>query len=207
MDGRPARGTFSFEAAANSSNGFLGSSLGHKDFALSLAADHLHGGIWLGFYGGGISYFADGHIQETYTAADGLGAGTVTNLQAEKDGTLWVATDSGLSRMKNGRFITLQSPERVTLRSYSLDHSGRRSFVLVVYPMWADATSRSEMDTLDCRSGQESGGEADGPPNSFRQRGRSNRVRAISGYRRIIHWSRNPWMGGSGSCLGRRECD
>src|SRR6266403_1840460 len=53
-------------------------SLGHKDFALSLAADHLHGGIWLGFYGGGISYFADGHIQKTYTAADGLGAGTVT---------------------------------------------------------------------------------------------------------------------------------
>ena len=82
-------------------------SLGHKDFALSLAADHLRGGLWLGFYGGGISYFSDGRIQETYTVANGLGAGTVTHLQVEKDGTLWAATDSGLSRMNNGRFVTL----------------------------------------------------------------------------------------------------
>lgn len=82
-------------------------SLGHKDFALSLAADHLRGGLWLGFFGGGISYFADGHIQETYTAADRLGNGSVTSLQVEKDGTLWAATDGGLSRMKNRHFITL----------------------------------------------------------------------------------------------------
>src|SRR5260370_336852 len=82
-------------------------SLRQKDFALSLAADHLRGGIWLGFSRGGISHFADGHIQETYAAADGLGNGSVTNLQVEKDGTLWAATDGGLSRMKNGRFVTL----------------------------------------------------------------------------------------------------
>ena len=82
-------------------------SLGHKDFAISLAADPSRGGIWLGFFGGGISYFADGKIQETYSSEKGLGAGSVTNLQVEKDGVLWAATDSGLSRMKNGRFATL----------------------------------------------------------------------------------------------------
>ena len=82
-------------------------SLGHKDFAISLAADPSRGGIWLGFFGGGISYFADGKIQETYSSAKGLGAGSVTNLQVEKDGALWAATDSGLSRMKNGHFATL----------------------------------------------------------------------------------------------------
>jgi len=81
--------------------------LGHKDFALSLAADPLRGGIWLGFYRGGISHFADGRIQETYTAADGLANGSVGNLQVERDGTLWAATDGGLSRMKNGHFATL----------------------------------------------------------------------------------------------------
>jgi PAS domain S-box-containing protein len=81
--------------------------LGHRDFALSLAADPLRGGIWLGFYQGGISHFADGRIQETYTAADGLGNGSVGNLQVERDGTLWAATDGGLSRMKNGHFATL----------------------------------------------------------------------------------------------------
>ena len=81
--------------------------LGHKDFALSLAADPLRGGIWLGFYQGGISHFADGRIQEIYTAADGLANGSVGNLQVERDGTLWAATDGGLSRMKNGHFATL----------------------------------------------------------------------------------------------------
>jgi len=81
--------------------------LGHKDFAISLAADPSRGGIWLGFFGGSIYYFANGKIQETYSSAKGLGAGSVTNLQVEKDGALWAATDSGLSRMKNGRFATI----------------------------------------------------------------------------------------------------
>jgi signal transduction histidine kinase/ligand-binding sensor domain-containing protein len=66
--------------------------LGHKDFALSLAADPLRGGIWLGFYEGGISHFA---------------GGPGGNLQVERDGTLWAATDGGLTRMKNGHFATL----------------------------------------------------------------------------------------------------
>ena len=82
-------------------------SLGHRDFAISLAADPSRGGIWLGFFDGGISYFVSGKIQEMYSSAKGLGAGTVTNLQVEKDGALWAATDSGLSRMKNGRFATI----------------------------------------------------------------------------------------------------
>jgi len=82
-------------------------SLGHRDFAISLAADPSRGGIWLGFFDGDISYFVSGKIQEMYSSAKGLGAGTVTNLQVEKDGALWAATDSGLSRMKNGRFATI----------------------------------------------------------------------------------------------------
>ena len=82
-------------------------SLGHKDFALSLAADPSRGGLWIGFFEGGISYFSGGTIRETLTAADGLGAGTVTSLQVENDGTLWAATDNGLSRVKGGRIVTL----------------------------------------------------------------------------------------------------
>jgi PAS domain S-box-containing protein len=81
--------------------------VGHKDFALSLAADPSRGGVWIGFFGGGISYFAGDKIQERYSSAEGLGAGSVTNLQVDKDGVLWAATDSGLSRMKNGRFVTI----------------------------------------------------------------------------------------------------
>jgi signal transduction histidine kinase/ligand-binding sensor domain-containing protein len=82
-------------------------SLGHKDFALSLAADPSKSGIWIGFFEGGISYFSGGKIRETLTAANGLGSGAISHLQVEKDGTLWAATENGLSRMKDGRFITL----------------------------------------------------------------------------------------------------
>ena len=42
-------------------------------------------------------------------AADGLGQGRVNDLQSDADGTLWAATDGGLSRVKNGRVVTLNS--------------------------------------------------------------------------------------------------
>ena len=41
-------------------------SIGHKDGAQSLAADRSTGGLWLGFDGGGVAYFSDGQIKETY---------------------------------------------------------------------------------------------------------------------------------------------
>jgi signal transduction histidine kinase/ligand-binding sensor domain-containing protein len=82
-------------------------SLGHRDFALSLAPDPSRGGLWLGFFEGGVSYFSRGEIRETLTPANGLGSGAVSQLQVEKDGVLWAATENGLSRMKEGHFITL----------------------------------------------------------------------------------------------------
>ncbi len=122
-------------------------SLGHKDFALSLAADHLHGGIWLGFFGGGISYFAEGHIRETYTAADGLGNGSVTDLQVEKDGTLWAATDGGLSRMKNGHFVTLSRENGLPCNPiHWMIQDDDHSFWLYT-PCGLVSLPRSEMDT------------------------------------------------------------
>jgi len=84
-------------------------SLGHKDSAEALTADAVRGGLWLGFYDGGIEHFADSKVQASYTAADGLGKGRVNNLRIEQDGTLWAATEGGLSRLKDGRFFTLGS--------------------------------------------------------------------------------------------------
>jgi signal transduction histidine kinase/ligand-binding sensor domain-containing protein len=79
------------------------------DYAEALAADPLHGGLWLGFSSGGIAYFADGHVHQSYATADGLGAGWVAHLRLDNDGTLWAATAGGLSRLKNGHFATLSS--------------------------------------------------------------------------------------------------
>ena len=81
--------------------------LGHKDYASASFVDPLHGGLWLGFFQGGLVYFMNGQIRAAYTVAEGLGEGRVNDLYADRDGVLWAATEGGLSRLKNGRVATL----------------------------------------------------------------------------------------------------
>ncbi len=83
--------------------------LGNNGSALALIGDRTRGGLWLGFFKGGIAYFTDGGIRESYSTANGLGGGRVTSLRLDPDGTLWAATEGGLSRLKNGRVATLTS--------------------------------------------------------------------------------------------------
>jgi signal transduction histidine kinase len=83
--------------------------LGREDFAFSVLPDSLRGGLWLGFLRGGLSYFKDGQVRASYAGSDGLGEGLVDGLQLDGDGTLWAATDGGLSRVKNKRVATLTS--------------------------------------------------------------------------------------------------
>ncbi|HXQ73434.1 MAG TPA: two-component regulator propeller domain-containing protein [Pyrinomonadaceae bacterium] len=83
------------------------SSLGHTDHASVLAADSLHGGLWIGFFLGGIAYFKDGRIQASYGAQEGLAPGRVSDFLQDGDGTLWIGTEGGLSRLKGGRLVTL----------------------------------------------------------------------------------------------------
>ena len=85
------------------------SSLGHNDFAPVIAADPSQRGLWLGFHHGGVAYFNDGAIRKFDSAEDGLGKGTITDLRFGPRGTLWVATDTGLSRIKDGHVTTLTS--------------------------------------------------------------------------------------------------
>lgn len=84
-------------------------SLGQRDHGVAIAADPLHGGLWVGFFQGGVVYVADGQVRAAYTAADGLGGGTVNVFRFDPDGTVWAATEGGLSRLKNGRVATLTS--------------------------------------------------------------------------------------------------
>jgi signal transduction histidine kinase/ligand-binding sensor domain-containing protein len=84
-------------------------SIGHNQGAQSLAADRSTAGLWLGFNEGGVGYFSDGRIKETYARAEGLGSGRVGALYIESDDTVWAATEGGLSRIKNGRVLTLTS--------------------------------------------------------------------------------------------------
>ena len=81
--------------------------LERTDFSRALVVDPKAGGLWIGFWQGGIVYFNEGHISSRYSAADSLGGGHVFDLRADKDGTLWAATEGGLSRLKDGRVATL----------------------------------------------------------------------------------------------------
>ena len=72
-----------------------------------MAIDASAGGVWLGFAEGGVLYFQDGKVRASYTAADGLASGRVRSLRLDGGGSLWVATDGGLSRVKDGRVATL----------------------------------------------------------------------------------------------------
>jgi signal transduction histidine kinase/ligand-binding sensor domain-containing protein len=82
-------------------------SMGRKDLGTALIADPLQGGLWLGFFQGGVAYLTDGQIRKSYTTADGLGEGRVNHLRLDQDGVLWAATEGGLSRVKNGHVVTL----------------------------------------------------------------------------------------------------
>jgi ligand-binding sensor domain-containing protein/signal transduction histidine kinase len=83
--------------------------LGHQDQASVLIADPLQGGLWLGFSLGGVAYFIDGQVRASYSVTDGLGEGRVNHLRFDQESALWAATDGGLSRLKNGRVVTLTS--------------------------------------------------------------------------------------------------
>jgi signal transduction histidine kinase/streptogramin lyase len=87
----------------------LWADLGHEDHASVLAADRRQDGLWIGFFLGGIAYFSDGQVRASYTAADGLGGGRVSDFRFDDHGTLWVSTEGGLSRLKNNRVATLTS--------------------------------------------------------------------------------------------------
>lgn len=71
-------------------------------FAVALSVDR-RGDVWTGTLGSGLRRF-DGTAWRDYTAADGLPGNHVFTLHRDKEGLLWVGTDRGLARMKDGRF-------------------------------------------------------------------------------------------------------
>jgi signal transduction histidine kinase/ligand-binding sensor domain-containing protein len=73
----------------------------------AIEAGRGQGGIWLGFSEGGIACWRPGHATKWYGPGDGLGQGALVDLHLDRDGTLWIATENGLSRLREGRIATL----------------------------------------------------------------------------------------------------
>ena len=99
---------------------FPWTNLGRKTSADVMLFDLSMAGLWLGFPDGtGLAYFKDGGIRASYGAAQGLGKGKVGSLQLDSDGTLWAATEGGLSRLKDGRIETLTTQSGLPCNSVS----------------------------------------------------------------------------------------
>ena len=81
--------------------------LGDSGLGTALAIDPKDESLWIGFSKGGIASLSRGHLRSSFTASNGLGPGRVSHLRFDGDGALWVATDSGLSRLKDGHFDTV----------------------------------------------------------------------------------------------------
>ena len=81
---------------------------GHQQGAAALLPDRLHGGLWLGFLDGGMAYLKDPQNSSS-NVAEWLRDASVSDLQLGSDGAVWAATESGLSRVENGRVMTLTS--------------------------------------------------------------------------------------------------
>jgi ligand-binding sensor domain-containing protein len=83
--------------------------LGRREPATVLLHDPARDSLWLGFRDGSVANFKDGQVRASYGRAKGLGEGTISGLYLDANGTLWAATQGGLSRIKDGSVLTLTS--------------------------------------------------------------------------------------------------
>jgi signal transduction histidine kinase/ligand-binding sensor domain-containing protein len=67
------------------------------------------GGVWVGLFSGGLVYFRQGQIRNLPLRDDRGAATRVLDLSRNRDGTLWAATENGLSRISNGHVATLST--------------------------------------------------------------------------------------------------
>jgi ligand-binding sensor domain-containing protein/signal transduction histidine kinase len=118
---------------------------GHKDPAVVLAPDPLHGGLWLGFSQGGVAWFRDGHVHSSYSATDGL-EGRVYQLRFDGEGALWIASEGGLSRLKNGRIATLTSMSGLPCDAVQWTMEDDAQSVWLMMPCGLVRVSHSELD-------------------------------------------------------------
>jgi PAS domain S-box-containing protein len=120
---------------------------GRKDPAVVLATDPLHGGLWLGFSRGGIVWFRDGHIGSSYSATDGLSEGPINQLRFDGDGALWIASEGGLTRLKDGHIATLTSKSALPCDAVQWTIEDDAQSVWLMMPCGLVRVARSELDT------------------------------------------------------------
>ena len=80
------------------------------------------GGIWVGTYGGGLSYVTQAGIR-TFTAADGLAENVVSSILEDGDGNLWLNGNRTLSLLRADQLALAAQDRLATLAPVSFDGS------------------------------------------------------------------------------------
>ena len=130
---------------------------GRKDPAVVLAADPLHGGLWLGFSRGGVAWFRDGNVRSFYSATDGLGKGAVNQLRFDTEGALWIATEGGITRLKDGHIATLTSKSGLPCDAVQWTMEDDAQSVWLMMPCGLVRVGRSELDMWASAAGKTPG--------------------------------------------------
>src|SRR5262249_24615219 len=105
-----------------------------------------HTGVWLGFARGGVARFVDGRISASYSSSDGLPAGGVRDLQQDPDGTLWVSTETGLGRVKEGRVAILSSTSGLPCDDVRWVRDDRAGALWIATACWLVRLGRADID-------------------------------------------------------------
>ena len=131
--------------------------LGRKDFAYALVPDPIQGGLWLGFYQGGVAYFKDGQVRASYASCRWVGRGPCRRFST-RSGRYTVGRDRGRAKPGEKRPCGhANEQERITLRYRSLGDGRRRPFVLAVHGLRPGAHCPARVGCVGHRS------EADDP--------------------------------------------
>ena len=101
-------GLYSLPQGRDAGKAVAWTTFGRTDVVTAVVGDPRRHGVWVGFLQGGLFYF-DGRVSVAYGPADGLAPGRINQLQSDRDGTLWIAGEGGLTRLKDGRFATLNA--------------------------------------------------------------------------------------------------
>ena len=105
---------------------FTWAELGHRTMRRRSLADRGHGGLWLGFFNGGVAYFLDGHSAHRIRAPTDWEKGTSKDTEARSRRGAMGGDRDGLSRLKNGRIATLTSRNGLPCDSVHWAIDGRR---------------------------------------------------------------------------------
>jgi len=123
------------------------SQLGRKGSgARALLPNASDGGVWLGFFEGGLIYLKDNQIRVSYTSADGLGKGRVNGLRFGAGGTLWASTEGGLSRIRHGRILTVSKKDGLPCDEAHWSVEDVDHFVWLSMPCGLVRVASSELD-------------------------------------------------------------